>query len=437
MTVSSNTKGFISCFIANLSIQVCNIATGILAARLLLPIGRGELATVILWPVILECLGELGASWVFAREAAANPDKESDLARTAVVLGLTLGCLMMILGYYLIPYLLPSDKQNLSSLSRIYLLRIPFNYVATFLLFLDQGRMRWTRFNLTQFVMPFSYFVFIILFWGMHYINVNAFIMAFLLSILVAATLRIFLQRDQIWRGRTNISMCSRIMRLGIPFFIASISIMVAGQVDKAMAVDLLPMEMVGFYAAALTFASAHISLGSALAVTSFILLANETSPERQAAFLSKIFRQSTWLYIIAGSGVALLAPIFIVLLFGPKFQAAVKPAIILAAATSLTGLGNVLNEGLRGMGIAYPGAWANLLGGGLVALGAWYLIPHFGLMGIAGGMVIGALGRLIILMAIMVFLLKISLSQLWGLKIDELKALWERIYQLMLAVKR
>jgi O-antigen/teichoic acid export membrane protein len=88
-------------------------------------------------------------------------------------------------------------------------------------------------------------------------------------------------------------------------------------------------------------------------------------------------------------------------------------------------------------MGIAYPGAWANLLGGGLVALGAWYLIPHFGLMGIAGGMVIGALGRLIILMAIMVFLLKISLSQLWGLKIDELKALWERIYQLMLAVKR
>ena len=117
MTINSNVKGFLSSFIANVSIHVCNVATGIIAARILLPIGRGELATVILWPVILEILGQIGASWVFAREAAAYPDQESNQARTAVVLGLSLGSMVMVLGYFLIPHLLPDDKQHLTELA--------------------------------------------------------------------------------------------------------------------------------------------------------------------------------------------------------------------------------------------------------------------------------------------------------------------------------
>ncbi len=40
-------------FAATGAIQVVNIATGLLAARLLLPEGRGELAAIMLWPGIL------------------------------------------------------------------------------------------------------------------------------------------------------------------------------------------------------------------------------------------------------------------------------------------------------------------------------------------------------------------------------------------------
>ena len=140
MTVTSNVRGFLSSFVANISIHACNVATGILAARILLPIGRGEFATIILWPIILEIVGQIGASWVLAREVATNPEQESNLARTSVVLGLTLGCLVMVLGYFLISYLLPGDKQHLTGLARIYLLRIPVNYVATFLFPWMQGR---------------------------------------------------------------------------------------------------------------------------------------------------------------------------------------------------------------------------------------------------------------------------------------------------------
>jgi O-antigen/teichoic acid export membrane protein len=206
--------------------------------------------------------------------------------------------------------------------------------------------------------------------------------------------------------------------------------------VDKTLVVGLLPVDQVGLYAAAITFASAHLSLGGALGVTSFVYLANEIDQGRRSSFLAHVFRQSTWLYMVAGSGVALLAPILITPLFGPAFHPAVRPTVILTLATSLIGLSTVLNEGLRGMGMAYPGTAANLLGGGLVAVAAYHLIPAYGLLGLAGAGVIGALVRLIFLMVAVAFLLQVSLGQLWGLRIKELKAIGERIYQLMPAVK-
>ena len=43
-------------------IQVLNIATGLIAARILLPEGRGELAALMLWPGLIAELGNLGLS---------------------------------------------------------------------------------------------------------------------------------------------------------------------------------------------------------------------------------------------------------------------------------------------------------------------------------------------------------------------------------------
>jgi hypothetical protein len=47
-------------FGASSAIQLANIATGVLLARLLGPHDRGEFAAVILWPSILAAVGSLG-----------------------------------------------------------------------------------------------------------------------------------------------------------------------------------------------------------------------------------------------------------------------------------------------------------------------------------------------------------------------------------------
>ena len=67
-------------FSTSLVIQACGAGTGILTARLLGPVARGELATVILWPVILSNLGIDGLQL----GSCAGSRKES---RTRVRLG--------------------------------------------------------------------------------------------------------------------------------------------------------------------------------------------------------------------------------------------------------------------------------------------------------------------------------------------------------------
>jgi O-antigen/teichoic acid export membrane protein len=146
----------IGTFSASLAIQFCGLITGILTARLLGPTARGELATVMLWPLILSNLGLLGCNWALARELAADPRNEADWICAAVVVGIAAACLCLAIGYWLIPYLLPSDRLYLGPLARVCLLSIPLVIFNQTLLAIEHGRMRWRGTTLCELRFLFS-----------------------------------------------------------------------------------------------------------------------------------------------------------------------------------------------------------------------------------------------------------------------------------------
>ncbi|MCL6622958.1 MAG: oligosaccharide flippase family protein [Syntrophobacterales bacterium] len=426
-SVMRHEKAALLTFITSMIINLCNVGTGILTARILLPEGRGELATIILWPSILAGLGLMGTNWSLAREIAAHPEKEGDLSRTSLSLSLLLAFAAMALGYYLLPHLLPADKQHLLSLNRFYLLWIPLNFVALHLLALDQGTLRWWSYNLVRLAVVIPYLLCLIGFWLARIYSVAYFVVALLLSNLLAASLRVFLQWRAIVRGRVSLSLALTILRKGLPYFLAAAAGVVALQMDKALVVSWLSTQAVGLYAVAFSFASAHASLAGALGTVSFAALANEPDRHRQGQFLAKVFRQACWLYLAAGAGVALLAPVAIVPLFGREFAPAIKPAVILTLATSVAALGKIIDECLRGVGQTHPGIVAQFVNGGLMALAASWLIPSLGLTGMAAAAVAGALAQLLVLLAGGMALFGLSPAQFWGFRRTELQILCQR----------
>jgi O-antigen/teichoic acid export membrane protein len=424
-------------FSTSLIIQACGAVTGIVTARLLGPVARGELATVILWPIILSNLGLMGCNWVLAREVAKDPECESDWAAVGVAVGLVTALLYLLAGYFLIPLLLPADRGYLLPVARFCLLLIPLDIFNQVLLAAEHGRMRWRRYNLLR----LSFFLFYLSLVGFIGVTRKAqlrwFVSAFLASHLLAALLRLWIQRKSMAAGNFRFAGCRHLLRAGAPYFGATISNLISLQFDTILVVSLLNTEAAGIYAVAAAFANGQSSLGDALGITTFAVLSNERNTGSQEKIITETFRQSALVSCGVGLVLSCLIPFVVVPLFGFEFSPAIRPAAVLALAASLTGSTNILNQGLRGAGRPHAGLVTQLLGTGVMALAGLFFLRRFGLMGMAFAVLLSACTQVLVLVAAAANWLRISPLQFWPFGAGTFRLFFRQVAALRLRYSR
>lgn len=424
-------RDFLITLATNILIQACGVATGIITARLLLPEGRGELAAVLLWPTIFAAIGLYGTNWVIAREIGQDRSKEPDLARVSVVLGLALGILGIGVGYFLIPLLLPADKAHLIWLARLFLLLLPLNHIAFNLIGLDQGSLKFKRYNWTRAFFHIPYLSMLISFYILKKASVLWFVIANLISRFTVALVRSIICRKSVRAGHADLGLYKRILAKGHGFTGAALSTQAASRLDQIILVSFLGSAQLGFYVVALSFASAHAALGYALNVVTFASTAQKQDKKTAGEFLARTFRRSILLYMLASAGVAVLSPILIVPFFGREFAPAIVPCSILAIFTGLSSLARILDEGLRGEGLPVPGIWSKVWGSLTLILLAWVLIPGFGITGMACAAVGNGLAQVIYLSRKVHIHFEISWLDLWGVKLSTAKELLNTVYRI------
>lgn len=424
-------------FSTSLAIQACGAATGILTARLLGPVARGELATAILWPVILSNLGLMGCNWVLAREVAKNPDQERDWIVVGVTVGLATALAYLIIGYFLIPLLLPADRAYLLPVARLCLLLIPLDILNQVLLAVEHGRMRWRRYNLLRLSFTIFYLA-LIGFIGVTRRNqVIWFVLAFLASQLLAALLRLWIQRKSVIAGKLQLDRCGHLLRAGAPYFGASISNLIALQLDTILVVSFLNAEAAGIYAVASAIANGQSSLGDALGITSFALLSNETNLDSRQKIITATFRQSALVSLAAGLVLACAVPLLVVPLFGLEFSSAIRPAVILALAASLAASANILNQGLRGAGRPHAGLVSQVLAAAVMGVAALFLLARLGGLGMALAVLMSSAAQLLAMIAAAAKWLGISPLQFWPFGAENFRLLLQQVADLRLRDSR
>jgi O-antigen/teichoic acid export membrane protein len=424
-------------FSTSLAIQVCGAATGILTARLLGPVARGELATVILWPTILSNLGLMGCNWALAREVAKNPDRECDWVAVGSAVGLATAALYFLAGYFLIPLLLPADRSYLLPVARLCLLLIPLDIANQVLLSVEHGRMRWRRYNFMRLSVFLFYLALIGLIAATRSVQIRWFVWAFLGSQFLALLVRGWIHRASMISGQLRLERCRHLLRSGAPYFAATISNLIWLQLDTVLVVSLFNAKAAGIYAVAAAFANGPSALGDALGITSFAVLSNAKNVESQERILTETFRQSALASCCAGLAVACLIPFLVAPLFGFAFSSAIRPAIVLALAASLTVSANILNQGLRGAGRPHAGVRSQLFGSGVVALAALVLLRRFGLMGVAFAVWIGACVQMLILVRAAARWLRISPFEFWPFGVGNVRLFFRQVANLRLRISR
>ncbi len=424
-------------FSTSLVIQACGAATGILTARLLGPVARGELATVILWPIILSNLGLMGCNWVLAREVAKDPEREGDWVAVGVAVGLATALLYLLAGYFLIPLLLPSDRGYLLPVARLCLLLIPLDITNQILLAVEHGRMRWRRYNLLRLSFSLFYLFLIGSIAVTRRAQVRWFVSAFLASHLLAVLLRFYIHRKSLAAGKFRFDGCRHLLRAGVPYFGATISNLISLQLDTILVVSLLNTEAAGIYAVAAAFANGQFSLGDALGITSFAVLSNERNTGSQEKIITETFRQSALVSCGAGLLLSCLIPFLVAPLFGFEFSRAIRPAVVLALAASLTASAKILNQGLRGAGRPHAGLVSQLLGSGVMALAALLFLRRFGLTGMAFAVWMSACVQLLVLVAAAAKWLGISPLQFWPFGAGNVRLFFRHVAGLRLRYSR
>ena len=382
-----SSRVYLGTFATGLFIQGCTVLQGVLLARLLGPAGRGEFATVILWPSLFAALGLLGVDMAIAR-FAGEQRRQDGLARLAVGSALLTGTATAILCGLLLPYLLPADKGHLLFACYMFLLFIPLNHLGLNLQGIDHGKGNFLWFNATRALLYPIYFAGLVLCWLYAEDKVLWAIVALLVANGGVVLLRVLGRLRELFAGGDRPS-ARYVLRSSLPFVSASVIALFYAQTDKALLVWLLPPEEIGLYVAAFAAAGSINVLNSSLGVVQF---SSASQAQHGYGFpaLACILRRGAMVTVMGAAALAMLLPYLLPVVFGADFAEATPIALILLPGMVLAGLSEVANQSLRGQGQPMAGVLSKSLG--LVVMGGLgvLLASRWGGRGIAVGYLAG-----------------------------------------------
>ncbi len=426
-------RSLVGTFGANVVILFAGIATGVLAARLLLPEGRGELAAIIFWPQLVAALGLFSLSEAVTQRVSAEKLDEAQAATGGLLLGLLLAMVAGAIGVGLMPLLLGPERAALVPTTQLYLVFfLPLNFISLTLLAVDQGCHRFQRFNLLRMIPSLAYLVGLLSLWLGESVTVQHVVWANLAGTVITALLRLWLSRRLItWRLQPG--RLWDLFSTGLRFHGATVLITLSTQVDQLMVISLLDNVDVGYYAVALTLAATGLAtVANTVHMVMFPLVAGGSTAAQQARLITLGMGGTTLVVVLLAVSLAVLAPWLVPLLFGDEFLPAVLPAQVLVVAYVPVALRHVAIRILRGIGAARPGFVGEAIGLLLFVLLGWLLVPRFGILGVAIALLISAMTAYAYLLQYMASRFGIRMRRLLGFDVAVIHEVFSRTVALV-----
>lgn len=378
-------RALVGTVFADLVVLAIGVATGPVAARLLQPEGRGAVAAVTFWPILLASAGLFSLNEATTYRIGARPERYEITTASAFRLSLLFSLLTISLGLLLIPRLLGPDRASLVGIALLYLVFfVPTNATALTLASTDHGQLRFARYNLQRVAVPAIYLAGLLILWATDRVTVGAVVAASCLGTITLAVYRIGSQIRTVF-ARATWEETSALLKLALSFHPASLLMFLATQADQFMVLTLWNNETLGKYVVALTISSSSLSVvcGGFQRVL-FPHIANRTAEANPERLMARGIRMASLAMVLSSTVLALILGWLLPLLFGEPFRSSVGPARVLLFAYILVALRNLMIQLLRGMGEGKAGAIASALAASLFVPTAYLLGRSMGLYGVA-----------------------------------------------------
>lgn len=330
-----------------------NAASGFMVAKLLGPVGRGNLAGIMNWATIGGYLATLGLAESIVYFSARRPAFASRYFVTSWFLTLPASGLICGALFLCMPFLLGAQDASVTTAARWYLLSVP---VTAFYLIADKPLRgigdfaAWAKFKVVE---PVTWLcvvaVMSVIGEGDPAIIASAFTAVRLLLLPPVALMAI---RRAGRSYRPVLSTLRPMIRFAIPALASSTPLLLNGRLDQLLMAAVLPARDLGLYVVSVAWASLSTVVPLSFGNVLFPRLAQlHDHTERQRHLLGIGCRIGLFLSITGSLVLAGVTPLLLPTAFGDEFSSAVPFAILLLVASVFSGWNWVLEEAARGLG--------------------------------------------------------------------------------------
>jgi len=366
------------------AIQLLGLANAVLLARLLGPEGRGELALVLLYPML--ALGLIGLALndavVYRAARAVAPGR---LAPSALLLALAAGTLVAVGGWMLAPLLLAGHADDVRRSGAIYFLMVPAGLVAQYLGAVFQGRLEYGVWNAVRGATTLATVGGVVALALAGAAEVETVTLAYLGGFCVSAALALAIARQRGWlpappdRGELV-----QLLLFAAPLQGGVVVQLVNERLDQLLIARLLTPTDLGLYVAAMAIAVIPSIPALTLANVAYPRIAGVADAADRGPVVERYVRLSV---VLAGL-IALLLLVagepLVGALYGPEFVGAVPILAWYAAGAVALAARAVLAQAVKASGRPGLSTMAELAGLAVNVALLLLLLPRVGVVGAA-----------------------------------------------------
>lgn len=377
-------KHIITSFAATGAIQLANLASAILAARLLLPEGRGELAAIVLWPGLIAALGGISLNSAAAFFAARERDRTREIFAATTVLSVIVAPAAILVGFAILPLVERGYSDEMGRLARLYLTFVALNMFSLSYLSILQGRLAIGAFNTLRAALPIVNLALILLATTLGGIQVGGFVAASLGANAIVLTLVMAVLVRAGWTGwRAPLALLQSMLRYALSVHAGYLVTVASQRLDQAVIALVLAPADLGLYAVALAAGGVGNLIASTMGLLAFPKVV-AAEPAARSVVLGRYLRATTALAVLAALCLVPLLPWFIELVFGRAFLPSAPAARVFAVGAIPFAFKTILYGGLRAYDRPFLVAKVETSVLVVLAAGLTLLLPRFGILGVA-----------------------------------------------------
>jgi len=339
---------------ANAAVMGFTAVGSVLAARLLGPSGRGQLAAAVAWTALAVALGDLGISQACAYYGAREQMRPGAVAGTSLTLGTGIAALLTLC---ILPLRSRLFGGAFAGPAAFYLATVPLSVISIYLGSILQGMNQLAAFNTIRILQGASYAVALALASLRGWSNIGTVVKTMVVCQAAAMVVSLVIASRSLplgqWRLRGTTA--RQLLAYGSRSYIGNLFWLTNGRLDQALLSLFAPMRELGLYAVAVSYAGVLFGLSGALASVIFPRVALAASAEDERRELRGILPVFCAIVLPLGALMAVAAPWAMSAVFGAEYRAGALPARILLLGGAILGLNYVISNALRASG--RPGA--------------------------------------------------------------------------------